>query len=792
MSTSVSPSTSDPPSQKSGQSQEAHKTASYLEPIKFNQNTVAGEANSVPPNSSSKQYTSDPHAESSTVNQRSLYSADARPEHLSRIDDPPTESPSPGNPLSWNHLTRCKPQPRNAIFRDPQVADILSKDFGRFNSQVGYNAKTSFEHSYFQHPTENRRCSVPLWELGGPSVDWKGKGKDQMCQSSFPDRDPAASDYFHPEAPYHEKRKSSLTRPPSNGAEVVEFHKELTSRLNHSLSRRSRFENRSPFSTSPVTANSPTRSPCDAYLRKDSKNPEALKKYFNETSAITIRLGRRHTFSDTSEEVVSAVRHEVEQTLPTLKFVRRGKGRVVDNHWPSSHSREIGQQGEGSSAAKGQVVSRRPKFEDLRGNGMHDSGASKPMLVPYGQASNPFGYDSRREPRRFTRPQIIGPSNHGFQGKNFTSKGVPTAGALGVPFEQKPRKRGSGPELGIGSHQQQRSSNDKHSQRLSNSSAKDSGSDSDVNVRNCKGKNPQLARQSSGRLSAPMRLLERLRGRPTKTHQSSGKPCCEAARPASPYPNPLPLEHQANLGDRKSLEMLLPSVQAPDSTGIPEEPQLNSPVVDKVRAPKDTHPALRNVKASVAEEIEMRERKRRPGQESEARLTNNLHNEGNDESLRKWKESLGLGTGESISDPSDPRKAIILSLGLEVEGRPDIIIDLTTPGALDALKNKPFTIKEGANFRMKAKFKVQHQILSGLKYVQNVKRGPVGNKMQEMIGSYSPNTKDKPFHEKKFEPETAPSGMLGRGHYKAVSSFVDDDNVTHLKFEWSFDVKKDW
>lgn len=43
-----------------------------------------------------------------------------------------------------------------------------------------------------------------------------------------------------------------------------------------------------------------------------------------------------------------------------------------------------------------------------------------------------------------------------------------------------------------------------------------------------------------------------------------------------------------------------------------------------------------------------------------------LHTDQNDESLRKWKESLGLGTGESISDPSDPRKVIIMSLGLEV------------------------------------------------------------------------------------------------------------------------------
>ncbi|KAI4788530.1 E set domain-containing protein [Aureobasidium sp. EXF-8845] len=164
----------------------------------------------------------------------------------------------------------------------------------------------------------------------------------------------------------------------------------------------------------------------------------------------------------------------------------------------------------------------------------------------------------------------------------------------------------------------------------------------------------------------------------------------------------------------------------------------------------------------------------------------------NDESLRKWKESLGIGSGTTIGDASDPRKVIIVSLGLEVEGRPDIIIDLSSPGALESLKSKPFTIKEGATFRMKARFRVQHQILSGMKYVQVVKRMGISNKMQEMIGSYSPNTTDKPEYEKKFESETAPSGMIARGHYNAVSTFVDDDGHSHLKFEWSFDIKKDW
>jgi Rho GDP-dissociation inhibitor len=203
----------------------------------------------------------------------------------------------------------------------------------------------------------------------------------------------------------------------------------------------------------------------------------------------------------------------------------------------------------------------------------------------------------------------------------------------------------------------------------------------------------------------------------------------------------------------------------------------------------------------------------------------------NDESLRKWKESLGLGSGNTISDPNDPRKVILLSLGLEVEGRSDIIIDLTQTGALESLNKKPFTIKEGATFRMKARFRVQHDILSGMKYVQVVSRMGIKQKMQEMIvcsripeirrghefaltllqGSYSPNTTDKPEYEKKctlssflqcashvltnllpVEPESAPTGMLGRGHYEASSMFTDDDKNVYLKFAWSFDIKKDW
>ncbi|EQL00846.1 hypothetical protein G6O67_005411 [Ophiocordyceps sinensis] len=164
-----------------------------------------------------------------------------------------------------------------------------------------------------------------------------------------------------------------------------------------------------------------------------------------------------------------------------------------------------------------------------------------------------------------------------------------------------------------------------------------------------------------------------------------------------------------------------------------------------------------------------------------------------DESLQRYKESLGLGGGKDISDPSDKRVCIIISLTMDSPGRDPVTIDLSRPGSENSLKDSPFKIKEGARFTMSAQFKVQHEILSGLHYVQVVKRkGIKVSKDSEMIGSYAPNTDKQMTYTKKFQEEEAPSGMLARGHYNAVSSFVDDDKKKHLEFEWSFDIAKDW
>ena len=63
------------------------------------------------------------------------------------------------------------------------------------------------------------------------------------------------------------------------------------------------------------------------------------------------------------------------------------------------------------------------------------------------------------------------------------------------------------------------------------------------------------------------------------------------------------------------------------------------------------------------------------------------------------------------------------------------------------------------------------------------------DKTSLMVGSYGPKAEPQEF----VTPlDEAPKGMISRGHYVAKSKFLDDDKNSHLEWEWSFDIKKDW
>ncbi|OQV13256.1 putative Rho GDP-dissociation inhibitor 1 [Hypsibius exemplaris] len=175
---------------------------------------------------------------------------------------------------------------------------------------------------------------------------------------------------------------------------------------------------------------------------------------------------------------------------------------------------------------------------------------------------------------------------------------------------------------------------------------------------------------------------------------------------------------------------------------------------------------------------------------AQKKLEDILATDQEDESLQKYKAAL-LGTAASkasvIVKPDDPRRVLVQSLQLVVDGRPDVTIELTD---LNNVKGKKFTMKEGAQYRLRINFYVQREIVCGLKYVQKVQRMNISlDKTTHMVGSYPPALE---MHSFMTPMEEAPSGMMARGTYQIKSLFTDDDQHEHLKWEWVLDIKKDW
>ncbi|XP_009879572.1 PREDICTED: rho GDP-dissociation inhibitor 1 isoform X1 [Charadrius vociferus] len=201
-----------------------------------------------------------------------------------------------------------------------------------------------------------------------------------------------------------------------------------------------------------------------------------------------------------------------------------------------------------------------------------------------------------------------------------------------------------------------------------------------------------------------------------------------------------------------------------------------------------------------------------------------------DESLRKYKEAL-LGAVTVTADPNAPN-VVVTKLTLVCTTAPGPLeLDLTgelgknsspsprsklawcaawpkapqehcwcvmdseqpSPffvGDLESYKKQAFVLKEGVEYRIKISFRVNREIVSGLKYIQHTfRKGVKIDKTEYMVGSYGPRAEEYEF----LTPmEEAPKGMLARGSYNIKSKFTDDDKTDHLSWEWNLTIKKDW
>jgi len=176
-----------------------------------------------------------------------------------------------------------------------------------------------------------------------------------------------------------------------------------------------------------------------------------------------------------------------------------------------------------------------------------------------------------------------------------------------------------------------------------------------------------------------------------------------------------------------------------------------------------------------------------------ANVSELLASDAEDESLRKYKESLlGAAAHGDLGDVSDPRKVVLTRFVIAFEpsqqGLEDLVFDLDDKG-MALLASDGITLKEGAQFKFRISFRVQHEIVVGLKFVYVVSRLMFSEKEELMIGSYPPGSAPFTFEFPKWEYNTAPSGMMFRGKYKVRCCFYVNGTVL-TEFSYPLNIVK--
>ncbi|KAJ1446620.1 RHO protein GDP dissociation inhibitor [Pelagophyceae sp. CCMP2097] len=161
-----------------------------------------------------------------------------------------------------------------------------------------------------------------------------------------------------------------------------------------------------------------------------------------------------------------------------------------------------------------------------------------------------------------------------------------------------------------------------------------------------------------------------------------------------------------------------------------------------------------------------------------------------DESLRRYKEQLlGAAAKGDLGDVSDPRKVIVTEFRILFNGAaPDLVFSLDNAAGMMLLSRNGMSIKEGVEYKFRISFKVQHEILAGLRFLNKTKKMGFSNTDEIMIGSYPPQSKPHVFEFPRDDWLVAPKGMMYRGTYTSTDKFVDSDGKTHLEYTYPLKV----
>ncbi|KAL7693046.1 putative Rho protein GDP-dissociation inhibitor [Plasmopara halstedii] len=166
-----------------------------------------------------------------------------------------------------------------------------------------------------------------------------------------------------------------------------------------------------------------------------------------------------------------------------------------------------------------------------------------------------------------------------------------------------------------------------------------------------------------------------------------------------------------------------------------------------------------------------------------------LAKDADDESLRKYKEQLlGSAAHGDRGDTTDGRRVVVVEFKVELEdGQGDIVYNLDTPAGVEHMRTTPFVMSEGCRYRFIISFRVNHTIVSGLRFHNKVKKTVLATHDAIVLGSYAPRSESYVFTFPRYEWMEAPSGLFYRGKYMGRIIFDDDDRMEHLKLFYTFD-----
>eukprot|EP01134_Creolimax_fragrantissima_P000432 CFRG0432T1 len=167
--------------------------------------------------------------------------------------------------------------------------------------------------------------------------------------------------------------------------------------------------------------------------------------------------------------------------------------------------------------------------------------------------------------------------------------------------------------------------------------------------------------------------------------------------------------------------------------------------------------------------------------------------EKNDPAMIAYLKALGIDP-DYKPPTNDSRRVVIQKLEIVFkDNHTPAVLDVETPEQQAAAKKTPMIIKEGAEYKIRVTFRVQHTLVAGLKIQSVVKKmGAELTKEEEMLGSYPPKNEFASVDIGGGDFMEAPTGMLARGEYKAHMKFMDDDKNCHLDFEYTIKIAKDW